>query len=51
LNGKVIVVEAGGEAPKTLHSVDFGERISASPALVEGVIYLRTATALYAFGK
>ena len=51
LNGKVIVVEAGGEAPKVLHQADFGERISATPALVESVIYLRTATALHAFGK
>ncbi|MEN9572603.1 MAG: hypothetical protein RL514_458 [Verrucomicrobiota bacterium] len=51
LNGKVVVVEAGGDAPKVLHSVEFGERIAATPALVENVIYLRTTTALYAFGK
>lgn len=51
LNGKIVVIEAGGDAPKTLHSVEFGERISATPALVENVIYVRTLTALYAFGK
>lgn len=51
LNGKVVVVEAGGDAPKTLHQADFGERISATPALVENAIYIRTAKALYAFGK
>lgn len=51
LNGKVTVVAAGGDAPKVLHAAEFGERISASPALVENVLYVRTATALYAFGK
>ena len=51
LNGKVVVVEAGGDAPKVLHSVEFGERISATPAPVENALYVRTTTALYAFGK
>ncbi len=51
LNGRVTVLAAGGEMPKILHRADFGERISATPALVENMLYLRTATALYAFGK
>jgi outer membrane protein assembly factor BamB len=51
LNGRVTVLAAGGEMPKVLHRADFGERISATPALVENVLYLRTATAMYAFGK
>ncbi len=51
LNGKLTVVAAGGDAPKILHQADFGERISATPALVEGALYVRTPTALYAFGK
>jgi outer membrane protein assembly factor BamB len=51
LNGKVTVLAAGGEMPKILHRADFGERISATPALVGKALYLRTATALYAFGK
>lgn len=51
LNGKVTVLEAGGEAPKILHQAEFGERIAATPALAEKVIYVRTPTALYAFGK
>lgn len=51
LNGKVVVVEAGGDAPKVLHSVEFGERISATPALVGTALYVPTATALYALGK
>ena len=51
LNGKVTVLAAGGEMPKILHQANFGERISATPALVGKALYLRTATALYAFGK
>ena len=51
LNGKVTVLAAGGDMPKILHQADFGERISATPALVGKMIYIRTATSLYAFGK
>ena len=51
LNGRVTVLAAGGEMPKILHHADFGERISATPAPVGNTLYLRTATALYAFGK
>ena len=51
LTGKVTVLAAGGDLPKVLHRADFGERISATPALVGSALYLRTATALYAFGR
>jgi outer membrane protein assembly factor BamB len=51
LNGKVTVFAAGGEAPKILHQAEFGERLSATPALVGAQIILRTPTALYAFGR
>ena len=51
LDGKVTVFAAGGDTPKILHQVDFKERIAATPALVENQIYLRTPTALYAFGR
>jgi outer membrane protein assembly factor BamB len=50
VDGKVTVMAAGGETPKILHQVDFGERLSATPALVKDQIILRTATSLYAFG-
>ena len=50
LNGKVTVFAVGGEQPKILHQADFGERISATPALVDKTRYLRTAKALFAFG-
>jgi outer membrane protein assembly factor BamB len=51
LDGKVTVFAAGGEAPQILHQADFRERIAATPALVENQLYVRTAAALYAFGK
>lgn len=51
LNGKVTVLAEGGDLPKVLHQADFGERISATPALVGNALYLRTATAMFAFGK
>ncbi len=50
LDGKMTVVKAGGVAPEILHSADFKERITATPALVGSHIFIRTATALHAFG-
>lgn len=47
--GKVSVLDA--EPPfETLSVRDFGEAIYATPAISDGVIYLRTAKRLYAFG-
>ncbi len=51
LNGRVSVVAAGGDKPVILRRADFGERICATPALVEKALYLRTASALFAFGQ
>ena len=51
LPGKLSVVRAGGDKPEILHQADFGERILATPALVEDKIYLRSETRLWAFGK
>lgn len=50
LPGKMTVVKAGGEKPEVLHHVEFGERIFATPALVGDRPYLRTKSALDAFG-
>ncbi len=47
--GTVFVLEAADEL-KIVRSVDFEERIFASPAVVDGTLYLRTQKALYAFG-
>ena len=51
LNGKFTVVKAGGDKPEILHQSLFGERIYASPALAGDKFYLRTRSALYAFGE
>jgi len=51
LDGKFSVIKAGGEKPEVLHTADFGERISATPALVGDRLYLRTKSKLYAFGS
>jgi outer membrane protein assembly factor BamB len=51
LKGRVSVVAEGGEKPKILAQADFHERISATPALVDKTLYLRTASALFAFGQ
>ena len=51
LDGKVTVFAAGGAAPRILHQVDFKERIAATPALAGRNVYVRTPTALYAFGR
>jgi len=49
-DGKLTVVKAGGDKPEILHQAEFGERIFATPALIGDKLYLRTWSALYAFG-
>ena len=51
VDGKLTVVKAGGEKPEILHQAQFDERIYASPALGGDKFYLRTKSALYAFGE
>ncbi len=48
--GTVYVVEAADEF-RVKGRFDFGERIIATPAVVDGVIYLRSETSLWAFGE
>ncbi len=45
----VVIVLKSSERYEVLSEVDLGETIRATPALVDGVIYLRTAGHLYAF--
>ncbi len=47
----VITVFAAGDTLDVLAHNDLGERIMATPALVDGVIYVRTEAALYAFAE
>jgi outer membrane protein assembly factor BamB len=49
-NGIVTVLEAGANL-KILARNDLKEIITATPAVVDNKIYLRTAKFLYAFGK
>ena len=48
--GVVTVLEAGPDW-SILASHDFGERIMATPKILDGRIYLRTETAVYCFAK
>jgi outer membrane protein assembly factor BamB len=50
MQGVVTVFEAG-DTLKILARNDLGERIMATPAIVEGRIYVRTDKNLYAFGS
>ena len=47
--GQLTVIGATDKA-EVLHTADFKEDVYATPALVDGRIYLRTAKALYCFG-
>ncbi|MEX2175008.1 MAG: PQQ-binding-like beta-propeller repeat protein, partial [Pirellulaceae bacterium] len=47
--GTLSVVEAGDQW-RVIHSAEFGEETYATPALVDGRIYLRTSGHLYCFG-
>ncbi len=49
--GGVITVLKSGKEGEILSSHDFGERIMATPVIADGVIYIRTAEALYSFTK
>jgi len=51
LEGKMTVLKAGTEKPEVLRTIDFHERIGATPALAGDRLYVRTATTLYAFGS
>lgn len=47
--GVVAIVKAGGEQ-EVLSVSDLDEEVAATPAIADGRIYLRTASALYCFG-
>ncbi len=49
-NGDLTVISAEAQW-QVLHSVRFGEDIFATPAIVDGRIYLRTAGHLYCFAN
>jgi outer membrane protein assembly factor BamB len=47
--GKLTVISDSGDW-QVLHTADFGENAYATPAVVDGKIYLRTVSSLYCFG-
>ncbi len=49
--GVVTVIDGRSSELKVLATNDLGAPIKATPALVDGVIYVRTDSGLYAFGK
>jgi outer membrane protein assembly factor BamB len=49
--GGILSVLAAEKGLDVLHRADFGEPCYATPALEDGVVYLRTASKLYAFGE
>jgi outer membrane protein assembly factor BamB len=50
MNGTVVVVEAADELRVAARN-DLAEALMATPAIVDGKLYIRTAGHLYAFGK
>jgi outer membrane protein assembly factor BamB len=50
LNGKAATL-LNGDEPKVVWRSDFGERVAATPAIVDDTLYVRTETKLFAFGK
>jgi outer membrane protein assembly factor BamB len=46
----VAFVYSAGDKPELLNKADLGERSCATPAIVDNVLYYRTATKLWAFG-
>jgi outer membrane protein assembly factor BamB len=51
LEGSLVVVRAAGRDWRTLSSVDLGDEIWATPAIVDDKLYVRTRSKLYGFGS
>ena len=50
-DGTLFIFDATTDELEIVHSVDFGESLYATPAVLEGKVYLRTPTTLWAFGE
>lgn len=48
--GSLYILKADGDELDIVHEADFGEGLFATPAIVEGKVYLRTEHTLWAFG-
>ena len=49
-NGTITVLRAGDEF-ELVRTIELGDSIHATPAIVDGTIYVRTNESLWAFGK
>ena len=49
--GLIDVAVSAADQWQVIHSAEFGEEVYATPALIDGRIYLRTAGHLYCFGQ
>jgi outer membrane protein assembly factor BamB len=49
--GIATVIDAGADSLKILAHNDLGEQVMATPAIVQGKLYVRTANQLFAFGE
>jgi outer membrane protein assembly factor BamB len=47
--GTLVVLDAAGESLTVLSRSEMGDQVFATPAILEGVVYLRTEKHLYAF--
>jgi hypothetical protein len=50
-SGAVTVLKAGGKKPVVVANAELGERCSATPAIADDTLYIRTAGHLYAFSE
>ena len=51
-DGAVTVLKAGGKTPEVvLRNQELGEHVSATPAIADDTLYVRTAGHLYAFAE
>jgi outer membrane protein assembly factor BamB len=51
-NGAVTVLKAGSQKPVVMaQNPELGERCSATPAIADDTLYIRTASHLYAFAE
>lgn len=50
-NGEIAVIDLGPETPKKIATNKIGNGIFATPAIVDGRIYVRTENRLFAFGE
>ena len=49
--GTLFLLDAGADELKVVHTAEFEEELFATPAVIDGVVYLRTKHTVWAFGQ